>query len=229
MTAPYTQKCALWIPWTVMKGHETTFLHTARTPGSFFNDFMLHLSDTSRSGGVKSWPCLCEIDLNFTWLRGSWEKVSNRKLTILKIVRGSTDMSIKWDTNPCPSPCPSPPDSVPTWHREDLFDQNSEICWIEFPDTILNLFNWLKQKTPFTQNQIWTDFRDLYPFVQIAPDKTGQKFNKKSMPCTLVYSQLPVTTPKSIGVPATICYDPLRWDLFKTIVVIRVWMELPEF
>ena len=85
---------------------------------------------------------------------------------------------MKWDTNPCPSPCPSPPDSVPTWHREDLFDQNSEICWIEFPDTILNLFNWIKQKTPFTQNQIWTDFRDLYPFVQIAPDKTGQKFNK---------------------------------------------------
>ena len=85
---------------------------------------------------------------------------------------------MKWDTNPCPTPCPSPPDSVPTWHREDLFDQNSEICWIEFPDTILNLFNWIKQKTPFTQNQIWTDFRDLYPFVQIAPDKTGQKFNK---------------------------------------------------
>ena len=39
MTAPYTQKCALWIPWTVMKGHETTFLHTARTPGSFFQWF----------------------------------------------------------------------------------------------------------------------------------------------------------------------------------------------
>ena len=49
------------------------------------------------------------------------------------------------------------------------------------------------------------------------------------MLCTLVYSQLSVTTPKSIGVPATNCYDPLRWDLFKTIVVIRVWMELPEF
>ena len=108
---------------------------------------------------------------------------------------------MKWDTNPCPSPCPSPPDSVPTWHREDLFDQNSEICWIEFPDTILNLFNWIKQKTPFTQ----TDFWDFYPFVQIAPDKTGQKFNKKSM-----YTRLQSTLGDHAQIYRRTCYELLR-------------------
>ena len=48
--------------------------------------------------------------------------------------------------------------------------------WISGYD--LNLFNWIKQKTSFTHNQIWTDFGDLYPFVQISPDETGQKFNR---------------------------------------------------
>ena len=135
--------------------------------------------------GVKSWPCLCEIDLNFTWLRGSWEKNdSSRKLTndnikIFGDLRTRTwVLSVAINSRPSPCSCKIlGPTRRPGLKKVGLFDQNSDICWIEFPDTILNLFNLIEQKTLFTQNQIWADFKDLYPFVQIAPDKTGQKFN----------------------------------------------------
>ena len=151
--------------WKAMKPHHFYTKHLATF---WTNNFMLQLSDTdpghARPERVKSWPCLCENRIFiFTWFRGPWENHKKSTLQQQSSPNGRTRMGPKSDTG---------------YGMENvgLFDENSELCWIEFPDTIL-ISSIDSNKRLYSQKSDWDRFWRFYPFVQITPDETGTKFN----------------------------------------------------
>jgi len=193
-----------------MKGHETTFLHTVQTPGSFFQWFHAPLIRyiEVRRGQIVTLFMRNRFEFHMT------SRVVGRKVSTHKLTNVSTSLNfLTWTQART---------RIRVHVHQTLVRPGLEKIWVcltrilkyaELNFRIRFKSLQLNQTKDFIHTQ--SDLDRFWRFVPVCTDltwwnwpKVQQKYELDFTQSTaiLLVIQFPVTTPKSIGVPATIRY-----------------------